>query len=102
MICGLRSTKGHSENLFTWKLVDTVKMHAFVIIRPRLMYLSLLSFSLGCPAMETEMIPKFPSKDEEINYWKLLSLKYKERYVELIVLKTGFFFCRLNGSPTLA
>ncbi|CAL8287407.1 unnamed protein product [Boreogadus saida] len=28
--------------------------------------------------METEMIPKFPSKDEEINYWKLLSLKYKE------------------------
>ena len=56
-------------------------MHASVIIRPRVMYLSHLSFSLGCPAMDTEMIPKFTSKDEEISYWKLLSLKYKKRYV---------------------
>ncbi|XP_062305179.1 nuclear distribution protein nudE-like 1-B [Osmerus eperlanus] len=30
--------------------------------------------------METEMIPKFSSKDEEIDYWKTLSLKYKESY----------------------
>ncbi|CAL8274098.1 unnamed protein product [Lota lota] len=28
--------------------------------------------------MDTEMIPKFTSKDEEIDYWKLLSLKYKK------------------------
>ena len=46
--------------------------------------------------MDTEMIPKFTSKDEEINYWKLLSLKYKKRYVcvcvcVLIVLKTSCF-----------
>ncbi|MGH0175752.1 UNVERIFIED_CONTAM: hypothetical protein FKN15_071299 [Acipenser sinensis] len=29
--------------------------------------------------MDTEMIPKFSSTDEEINYWKSLSLKYKQR-----------------------
>lgn len=29
--------------------------------------------------MDTEMIPKFSSKDEEIDYWKCLSLKYKKR-----------------------
>ncbi|XP_036408092.1 nuclear distribution protein nudE-like 1-B [Megalops cyprinoides] len=28
--------------------------------------------------MDTEMIPKFSSKDEEIDYWKTLSLKYKK------------------------
>ncbi|XP_037319483.2 nuclear distribution protein nudE-like 1-A isoform X1 [Pungitius pungitius] len=28
--------------------------------------------------METEMTPKFSSKDEEIDFWKALSLKYKE------------------------
>ncbi|XP_034715564.1 nuclear distribution protein nudE-like 1-A isoform X2 [Etheostoma cragini] len=28
--------------------------------------------------METDMIPKFSSKDEEIDFWKALSLKYKE------------------------
>ncbi|CAL8303697.1 unnamed protein product [Merluccius merluccius] len=28
--------------------------------------------------MDTEMIPKFTSKDEEIDYWKSLSLKYKK------------------------
>uniref|UniRef100_W5N6J7 NudE neurodevelopment protein 1-like 1b n=1 Tax=Lepisosteus oculatus TaxID=7918 RepID=W5N6J7_LEPOC len=28
--------------------------------------------------MDTEMIPKFSSKDEEIDYWKSLSLKYKK------------------------
>ncbi|KAJ8254108.1 hypothetical protein COCON_G00207200 [Conger conger] len=28
--------------------------------------------------METEMIPKFSSKDEEIDYWKTLSLEYKK------------------------
>uniref|UniRef100_A0A671WKZ2 NudE neurodevelopment protein 1-like 1a n=1 Tax=Sparus aurata TaxID=8175 RepID=A0A671WKZ2_SPAAU len=27
--------------------------------------------------METDMIPKFSSKDEEIDFWKTLSLKYK-------------------------
>lgn len=31
--------------------------------------------------METDMIPKFSSKDEEIDFWKALSLKYKKRYV---------------------
>ncbi|KAG5854107.1 nuclear distribution protein nudE-like 1-B isoform X1 [Anguilla rostrata] len=30
--------------------------------------------------MDTEMIPKFSSKDEEIDYWKALSLKYKNSY----------------------
>ncbi|XP_029934470.1 nuclear distribution protein nudE-like 1-A isoform X3 [Myripristis murdjan] len=28
--------------------------------------------------METDMIPKFSSKDEEIDFWKTLSLKYKK------------------------
>ncbi|KAM4598070.1 nuclear distribution protein nudE-like 1-B [Polymixia lowei] len=32
--------------------------------------------------MDTEMIPKFSSKDEEIDYWKSLSLKYKKSYHE--------------------
>ncbi|KAM3859513.1 nuclear distribution protein nudE-like 1-A isoform 1-T1 [Diretmus argenteus] len=32
--------------------------------------------------METDMIPKFSSKDEEIDFWKGLSLKYKESYQE--------------------
>ncbi|XP_074519753.1 nuclear distribution protein nudE-like 1-A isoform X2 [Halichoeres trimaculatus] len=30
--------------------------------------------------METDMIPKFSSKDEEIDFWKALSLKYKKGY----------------------
>ncbi|XP_072561275.1 nuclear distribution protein nudE-like 1-B [Paramormyrops kingsleyae] len=30
--------------------------------------------------METETKPKFSSKDEEIDYWKSLSLKYKKSY----------------------
>ncbi|KAJ8283476.1 hypothetical protein COCON_G00023260 [Conger conger] len=34
----------------------------------------------GWFAMDTEMIPKFSSKDEEIDYWKALSLKYKNSY----------------------
>lgn len=29
--------------------------------------------------MDTEMIPKFASNDEEIDYWKSLALKYKKR-----------------------
>ncbi|KAG7460237.1 hypothetical protein MATL_G00219310 [Megalops atlanticus] len=32
----------------------------------------------GLSTMDTEMIPKFSSKDEEIDYWKTLSLKYKK------------------------
>ncbi|KAK7168269.1 hypothetical protein R3I94_002351 [Phoxinus phoxinus] len=28
--------------------------------------------------MDTEMMPKFSSKDEEIDYWKCMSLKYKK------------------------
>uniref|UniRef100_A0A3B4ZIW3 Nuclear distribution protein nudE-like 1-A n=1 Tax=Stegastes partitus TaxID=144197 RepID=A0A3B4ZIW3_9TELE len=32
--------------------------------------------------MEMDMIPKFSSKDEEIDFWKALSLKYKNGYVE--------------------
>lgn len=39
-------------------------------------------------AMEADMIPKFSSKDEEIDFWKALSLKYKTRYV--IILFTFF------------
>lgn len=31
--------------------------------------------------MDTHMIPKFASKDEEIDYWKALSVKYKNRWV---------------------
>ncbi|KAM4526665.1 nuclear distribution protein nudE-like 1-A isoform 2-T2 [Fundulus diaphanus] len=32
--------------------------------------------------METDMMPKFSSKDEEIDFWKALSLKYKRGYDE--------------------
>ncbi|XP_051968478.1 nuclear distribution protein nudE-like 1-A isoform X2 [Xyrauchen texanus] len=32
--------------------------------------------------MDVNMIPKFASKDEEIDYWKALSLKYKKSYKE--------------------
>ncbi|XP_035605272.1 nuclear distribution protein nudE-like 1-A isoform X2 [Oncorhynchus keta] len=32
--------------------------------------------------MDTDMIPKFSSKDEEINFWKALSLKYKKNCQE--------------------
>lgn len=35
--------------------------------------------SSGCPDMDTEMIPKFSSKDEEVDYWKSQALKYKKR-----------------------
>lgn len=31
--------------------------------------------------MDTEMIPKFSSKEEEVDYWKSQALKYKKRYV---------------------
>lgn len=41
----------------------------------------LISSSPDLFAMETDMIPKFSSKDEEIDFWKALSLKYKTRYV---------------------
>eukprot|EP00064_Thunnus_orientalis_P009775 superscaffoldBa00001265_g9801 len=34
--------------------------------------------------METDMIPKFSSKDEEIDFWKALSLKYKTSFVLVI------------------
>ncbi|RVE69603.1 hypothetical protein OJAV_G00079500 [Oryzias javanicus] len=30
--------------------------------------------------MDTEMIPKFSSKDEEVDYWKSQALKYKKSY----------------------
>ncbi|MGH0157734.1 UNVERIFIED_CONTAM: hypothetical protein FKN15_055968 [Acipenser sinensis] len=40
------------------------------------------SMSTGLFTMDTEMIPKFSSTDEEINYWKSLSLKYKQSYQE--------------------
>uniref|UniRef100_A0A8D3ACI9 NudE neurodevelopment protein 1-like 1a n=1 Tax=Scophthalmus maximus TaxID=52904 RepID=A0A8D3ACI9_SCOMX len=43
--------------------------------------------------METDMIPKFSSKDEEINFWKSLSLKYKrtcqEAQEELLEFQEG-------------
>ncbi|XP_016357160.1 nuclear distribution protein nudE-like 1-A isoform X3 [Sinocyclocheilus anshuiensis] len=32
--------------------------------------------------MDANMIPKFTSKDEEIDFWKALSLKYKKSYKE--------------------
>ncbi|RXN09629.1 nuclear distribution nudE-like 1-A isoform X2 [Labeo rohita] len=32
--------------------------------------------------MDANMIPKFASKDEEIDFWKALSLKYKKSYKE--------------------
>lgn len=38
-------------------------------------------YSSGCPDMDKEMIPKFASKDEEVDYWKSQALKYKKRYV---------------------
>lgn len=34
--------------------------------------------------MDKEMIPKFASKDEELDYWKSQALKYKKRYVTLM------------------
>lgn len=33
----------------------------------------------GLSVMDANMIPKFTSKDEEIDFWKALSLKYKKR-----------------------
>nr|CBN81724.1 Nuclear distribution protein nudE-like 1-B [Dicentrarchus labrax] len=43
--------------------------------------------------METDMIPKFSSKDEEIDFWKALSLKYKnscqEAQEELLEFQEG-------------
>lgn len=33
----------------------------------------------GLSVMDANMIPKFASKDEEIDFWKALSLKYKKR-----------------------
>lgn len=33
--------------------------------------------------MEADKIPKFSSKDEEINFWKALYVKYKAKYVAL-------------------
>lgn len=47
-----------------------------------LMDLFLVFFVVGssvCPDMDTEMIPKFTSKDEEVDYWKSQALKYKKR-----------------------
>ncbi|KAJ8251405.1 hypothetical protein GJAV_G00220990 [Gymnothorax javanicus] len=41
--------------------------------------------SLTCPGLSTmdaDMIPKFSSKEEEIDYWKVLSLKYKKSWQE--------------------
>lgn len=35
-------------------------------------------------AMETDMIPKFSSKDEEIDFWRTLSLEYKSRCVSFL------------------
>ncbi len=29
--------------------------------------------------MDKEMIPKFSSKDEEVDYWKSQALKYKKK-----------------------
>lgn len=44
-------------------------------------------------AMEMDMIPKFSSKDEEIDFWKALSLKYKkgceEAQEELLEFQEG-------------
>lgn len=42
-------------------------------------------------AMETDMIPKFSSKDEEIDFWKTLSLKYKNGCVNWLILSMLFF-----------
>lgn len=35
--------------------------------------------SSGSSDMDKEMIPKFSSKDEELDYWKSQALKYKKR-----------------------
>lgn len=44
--------------------------------------------------MEMDMTPKFSSKDEEIDFWKSLSLKYKNRYENALarIVDTLFFF----------
>lgn len=33
----------------------------------------------GVSVMDANVMPKFASKDEEIDFWKALSLKYKKR-----------------------
>lgn len=44
--------------------------------------------------MDTEMMPKFTSKDEEIEYWKNLSFKFQKRYVVCRCLKVfNMFIC---------
>ncbi|KAK7939143.1 hypothetical protein WMY93_002469 [Mugilogobius chulae] len=47
----------------------------------------------GCSDMDTEMIPKFSTKDEEVDYWKTQALKYKkccqEAQEELLEFQEG-------------
>lgn len=50
--------------------------------------------------MDKEMIPKFASKDEELDYWKSQALKYKKRWVRyklikliIIPLVSGYGYC---------
>ncbi|TNN40601.1 Nuclear distribution protein nudE-like 1-B [Liparis tanakae] len=59
-------------------------------------------------AMETDMTPKFSSKDEEIDFWKTLSLKYKERPSECFICRFVFVSLalrshsfQLGASPSL-
>lgn len=46
--------------------------------------------------MDKEMIPKFASKDEELDYWKSQALKYKKRWVMYKLsfpLVSGYEYC---------
>lgn len=40
-------------------------------------------YSSGSSDMDKDMIPKFASKDEELDYWRSQALKYKKRWVAL-------------------
>lgn len=56
--------------------------------------------------MDMDMMPKFASKDEEIEYWKNLCIKYKQRYGSLFLvcsvnLKCLNLSCHWEWVPTL-
>ncbi|KAF3846272.1 hypothetical protein F7725_003350, partial [Dissostichus mawsoni] len=60
--------QGHLQGLpSTWILVHRKGHKHF-----------LLFLDEWCPDMDKEMIPKFTSKDEEVDYWKSQALKYKK------------------------
>lgn len=66
--------------------MDSAHLRCLLLLAEFTCFLS--SSSPDVFVMEMDMIPKFSSKDEEIDFWKALSLKYKNRFVLWL---TGLF-----------